>query len=110
MPTPPKKDVRKQEVEDVKAVMGTPAGRRFVYRLLDKSGLYQTVFRPRDLVQPDLWPIFNGAQRDLGQWLCDEVGNCAPSAFDVMMAEKKEQRLLERIAAQNQPAATEDGE
>lgn len=109
MPTPPKEDVRKQEVEDVKEFMSRPAGRRFVYRLLSKSGMFQSVFRDRPLLTPEQRVVFNGAQRDFGQWIQDEVIACASVEFDRMMGEERERRLLERMAAMDkQPTKEED--
>ena len=108
MPTPPKEDVRKLEVEDVKRFMSDVAGRRFVYRLLSKSGLYQSVFRDRPLLTAEQRVIFNGAQRDFGQWIHDEIAACSPIDFDRMMGEERERKLLERMAAHEQQPARED--
>jgi hypothetical protein len=108
MPTPPKEDVRKQEVEDVRRLMSDVAGRRFVYRLLSKSGLNKSVFRERPLLRQQDWPIFNGAQRDFGQWIKDEVTRCAPVEYDRMVGEERERELLERMATQDKQQAQED--
>lgn len=94
-----KESDRNQEVEDVKKFMSDVAGRRFLYRLLSKSGLYQSVFRERPLLRQQDWPIFNGAQRDFGQWVMDELVACAPIDYDRMIGEERELKLLERMAA-----------
>lgn len=108
MPTPPQADVRKQEVEDVKRFMSDVAGRRFVYRLLSKSGLRQSVFRDRPLLTAKQRVIFNGAQRDFGQWIEDEIIACAPIEYDRMVGEERERRLLARMAAQEKQSPQEE--
>lgn len=37
-------DVRMHELDDLEAVLSSPAGRRFVWRLLEQSGVFRQVF------------------------------------------------------------------
>jgi len=35
---------RKQEIEDLRAVVSTPSGRRFIKRLLERTAIYRSTF------------------------------------------------------------------
>lgn len=75
--------VRRQEVEDLKWLMGHKQGRRFVTRLLDKAGVYRTSFTGNSET------FFREGQRNLGLFVLMEVMEVAPEQFAKMLEEQK---------------------
>ena len=70
-----------REKEDLSKVLGTPAGRRVLWRILDQSKMLAT-----DLFtgQTD-FTNHNLGKRDLGLWLYNEIMGSEPKAFVKMM-------------------------
>lgn len=97
MPKQSEKELREQWVEDVRWVMSGPRGRRFVREIIARCGLFESVFRqPSPLVRPEERLCFNGARRDLGQWVHDEAAGCHPTAYDLMNNEARMAKAMER--------------
>lgn len=74
---------RRQEVEDLKWLMGHKQGRRFVTRLLDKAGIYRTSFTGNSET------FFREGQRNMGLFVLMEVMEVAPEQFAKMLEEQK---------------------
>jgi len=97
MAKPSEKELREQWIADMRWVMSSPRGRRVVREVIARTGLYESVFRhPSPLVLPEERLIFNGARRDLGQWIHDEAMGCNPVAFELMNNEARMARQMER--------------
>ena len=75
-----------RDEEDVKAVMDNFAGRRFVYRLLVRAGIYKEIF-----VQGEAdTTTFNLGGRNQGLQLLDEVTRITPGSYELMIKENKD--------------------
>lgn len=70
--------------EDLLVVLKTASGRRFVYDILDESGLFSGSFVAG---HPDI-SDFNEGKRDIGVKLLQDLMNAAPDAFTQMYREK----------------------
>ena len=75
---------REQEIEDIKAVMRLEAGRRFMYRLLVRAGVYETSYIPG---AAESNTFFREGKRNIGLWTMTELEESAPGSFLKMMEE-----------------------
>jgi len=71
-----------QEESDIKYVMSDEAGRRFVYGILDRCGLYRCSFNGQSNQT-----IFNEGGRNQGLMLLSKVTRCAPGSYQLMLKE-----------------------
>lgn len=76
--------LRTLELEDIKTVMSSEAGRRFMFRVLDRTGLYRTSYNPE---RPDSNTTFNEGGRNVGLFLTAEIQEAAPASFMKMIGE-----------------------
>lgn len=77
----------KQEIDDIKHVLGSPGGRRFIWKYLSFAGVFQTSFTGNSQT------FFNEGKRTVGLKLIDDITEANPDALTQMM---KEARQLER--------------
>lgn len=78
--------------DDARLVMGTAAGRRFVWRVLAAAGLTSASMVPGDA----LLTYFNEGRRDVARMLARELEEDAPDAFALMHHEAQDRALTER--------------
>lgn len=76
---------REQEINDFRTLMGTKEGRRFVWRLLSKAGVYRPSFSGDALVM-----AFNEGNRNLGLLLMSEIHEACPQRYGQMQKEHEE--------------------
>ncbi len=76
-------DRRHQELADLKIVAGTREGRRFLFRLIQASGLFDISFRGG---QPDV-TAFHEGQRAIGKLVRDELVTLDQRSVGLMEAE-----------------------
>ena len=75
-----------QDMDDLLFVMGDPRGRRFIQKLLTRSGLYRCSFNGQSNQT-----IFNEGARNQGLQLLSEVSDDRVEAFrDLMLKENKD--------------------
>jgi hypothetical protein len=67
---------RKQELLDLDTLMSTPAGSRFIWRLLTLSGVFRSSFSSDALVM-----AMNEGQRNLGLRLLGDVMEACPDKY-----------------------------
>lgn len=77
-------DARKTFVEDVKWLMSSPRGRRIVWWLLSKAGVYRTSFNNSGSVM-----AFNEGQRNLGLMMQAEISDICHDQFVTMLQEQR---------------------
>lgn len=83
------KDARAREVADFVALMGTESGRRFVWRLLGKTGLYRSSFTGNSET------FFREGERNIGLWVMSEIDALCPESYALMVRENQQQPVLE---------------
>jgi hypothetical protein len=76
-----------QEIEDIKVVLSTRAGRRFIWRHLTNAGIFQTTFTGNSAT------FFNEGRRDIGLKILAEVNAASPESYLQMMKEANEGEL-----------------
>jgi hypothetical protein len=81
-----RKDERVRDIElaDMKKIMATREGRRFVWRLLDRAGVFRTSFTGNSTT------FFNEGMRNMGLMVIGDVMAACADQYVVMMNESKE--------------------
>lgn len=80
------KRTREQELDDLRAVLDTPPGLRFVWRVLNTAGVFTTSFTGEG---PSTF--FNEGRRDLGLRVLADVIEARPDAYLHMMKMSKKE-------------------
>jgi len=78
------KNRREQELNDVRNVLNSAFGRRFVWRLLEFSGIYKTSFTGNSHT------FFNEGMRNIGLSIMTDINEACPEQLITMMKEAKE--------------------
>ena len=84
-----KKDLRiarLQEIEDIRALLATPAGKRVFRRLLSWAGVFRQCFNPNALQM-----AFAEGQRNFGLFLVTELMEADPNSWQLMQADPTKQ-------------------
>lgn len=76
---------RTRELDDLRDLLAHPAGRRFVWRLLDHCGVFRSTFTGHGARD-----AFNEGARNVGLFLMAEVTDADPNAFTTMLKESKQ--------------------
>lgn len=77
------REIRRREVEDFKWLMAHPAGRRIVWRLLERAGVYRTTFTGNSET------FFKEGMRAMGLFIIGEVHSVTPEAYVTMLKEQR---------------------
>lgn len=72
-------------VEDIRVVLSTRHGRRFIWGLLEHCGVFRTVFEPNSKM------AYNSGMQDVGHFVLGEIMKAQPEAYITMMMEAKEE-------------------
>lgn len=75
--------IRDRELADLKMVMDSLEGRRFVWRLLDKAGVFRTSFTGNSAT------FFNEGMRNMGLVVLADVHEACAEQYIQMMTEAK---------------------
>lgn len=78
-------EARRKEVEDIKWLMAHKAGRRFMWRVLEKAGVYRSSFNNSGSIT-----AFNEGQRNIGLMLVAEIQDVTPDQYLAMIKERNE--------------------
>jgi len=82
--------LREQDNEDLRNVLLSPGGRRFIWKLLEECGVYKISFTGNSHT------FFNEGKRQIGLRLIEDIFNAAPNAYTEMRMEaasRKEGKL-----------------
>ena len=78
------REIRKMEVADLKWLAGNIQGRRIIWRLLDRAGIYRSSFNHSGSLM-----AFTEGKRDMGLFLLAEVSDASPNGFLKLIAENQ---------------------
>ena len=85
---------RKRELDDVRSILGTDQGYRFVCRLLAYCKTFESIWSASAEIHR------NAGRQDIGHYLFAEVVQASPETLGKMMLEiKREQMELENLKA-----------
>lgn len=74
---------RRREIDDFKWLMGHEQGRRFMWRLLDKAGVYRSSFTGNSET------FFREGMRNIGLMLIADIHEATPSEYARMLKEQR---------------------
>ena len=77
------KSVRERELMDLKILLSSPEGRRFIWRLMGKAKVFESVWEQSAKIH------YNAGQQDFGHFLMAEVVEADQKALFLMMQESK---------------------
>lgn len=72
------------EAEEIKSILSTKLGRRFIWRHMSDAGIFTSCFTGNSAT------FFNEGKRDVGLKILAEVMEYSPDSFVTMMKESKE--------------------
>lgn len=75
---------RDTEESDIKWMLGNKRGRRILWRILERSGVFRMSFNTNALQM-----AFNEGQRNYGNYVLAQIHATAPEMYAVMVAESK---------------------
>ncbi len=78
---------RQIEQQDLKWLMKCKQGRRIMWRLLERTGLYRTSFNPNSMTM-----AFNEGNRNLGLVLMAQLNEACPERYTLMVQEQQDGR------------------
>lgn len=76
------RETRRKEIEDLRWLMAHAQGRRVVWRLLERAGLYRTSFNHSGSLM-----AFNEGKRDMGLFVLAEISEAAPEGYVKLLKE-----------------------
>jgi hypothetical protein len=76
-----RKNLRNGQIEDFKWLMSDKRGRRFIWRLLEMTGVYRTSFTGNSTT------FFNEGQRNIGLMVVNEVHSNCPELYETLIKE-----------------------
>lgn len=74
---------RKQELNDVRSIMQTPEGRRYIWRMLGETGVFRTSFTGNSTT------FFNEGMRNVGLKILADVNEASPELYYQMQTEAR---------------------
>lgn len=77
---------REAELAEMRDVMNTNVGRKLMYRVLVRAGIYISSYNPE---APASSTYFYEGKRNMGLWLMAELEEAAPGAFSEMIKENR---------------------
>lgn len=77
---------RDDELNDIRMVLNTQAGRRFVWRILEKCGVHRSIWSQSALIH------YNSGQQDLGHYIESEIVEADENLLFLMMTENRRRK------------------
>jgi hypothetical protein len=74
-----------REISDLRSVMGTPQGRRFMWRLLEKAGIYKSSMTGNSQT------FFLEGQRNVGLYFMAGINDHCLDEYVLMLTENREE-------------------
>ena len=72
---------RDVQLEDIKEVLRSHAGRRFVWRILEKCGTFNSIWHSSAAIH------YNSGQQDIGHFIMSEIAESGEEQLFKLMAE-----------------------
>ena len=77
---------REQDKEDLKEILLSPGGRRFLWKILSECRIYDISFTG------DVWTAFNEGKRQIGLRLIEDIFDASPNAYTEMRLEATQRK------------------
>lgn len=79
--------IRTRELNDVRAVLATEEGRRFIWRLMEQCKVFESV-----KATDDSTTLYNAGRQDVGHFVMTELVEARPNALIEMMTAAQTER------------------
>lgn len=76
---------RESELEDIKEVLKSVNGRRFIWRILSKCKTFESIWQPSAMIH------YNSGMQDLGHFIMAEITDADAELLFLMMKENKKE-------------------
>lgn len=83
--------IRDMELDDVKRILSTEHGKRFLCRLIERTGLLCLSFTERD----SSFTFFKEGERGIGRWLMEEIEQADTNGFISVLSKRVESNRYE---------------
>ena len=80
------KEVERQQIDDLRKILDSDHGRRFLWRLLVHCRINASVFEPNSKI------AYNSGMQDVGHFVLGEIVKARPEAYLLMMQEHQEKK------------------
>lgn len=77
---------REDELNDIRAVLGMKQGRRFIWRLLGKCKVHESIWSQSALIH------YNAGQQDIGHFIEAEIVDADENLLFLMMSEQRKEK------------------
>ena len=77
---------RMREIDDIKAILATPQGRRFLWRMMGFCGITESVFTGKNASTH-----YRAGKQDVGHFVLGEIVEAAPERYLEMMKENQKE-------------------
>lgn len=77
---------KEQDIEDLKGILDSAGGRRFLWKLLEECGVYKISFTGNSHT------FFNEGKRQIGLRLIEDIFDASPSAYTEMRSEATQRK------------------
>lgn len=74
---------REKQLNDIRFLLSREQGRRFLWRCLERCGVYRSSFTGNSQT------FFNEGERNIGLFILDDIMEAAPDAYLLMLKENK---------------------
>ena len=94
--TPAQREKRKRDrqLNDVRVILATPEGRRFVWRVLTEGKIFHDGYTHGDA---GYGTTYNCGRRSIGLWALDEIMEAKPESFMQMQREHASEAKREEL-------------
>ena len=92
--------LRNQEVEDLRSILKTAYGKRFIWKWLGRAGIFRQSFMPGAADST----AFNEGRRSIGNALLAEVLEVRPDSYSEMVKYAKEEEDVRKAIQEAQEA------
>lgn len=87
---------RRGELNDLRVLLDIPEGRRFLWRVLGKCRVFESIWESSARIH------FNSGQQDLGHWCMAEIAEANVEGLFQMMRESADQESKPKTKSTNQ--------
>lgn len=91
-PIDPSADLRKQQIGDIRSLLGVPAARRLICRILERTGpLRQTM-----VMDSERASCMASGERNIGLWLLSEISDAYPEAVGGILTDMQKPNHVDK--------------
>lgn len=91
-PIDPSAELRKQQIGDIRSLLGVPAARRLICRILERTGpLRQTM-----ALDSERASFMASGEQNVGRWLLSEISDAYPEAVGGILTDMQNPNRVDK--------------